>query len=73
MPGMGGRELADRLGYVYPTMRVLYTTGYSGDPLFAESATYAHLLEKPFSPGDLIRKVREVLDVPRAEQADSAS
>jgi PAS domain S-box-containing protein len=73
MPGMGGRELADRLGYVYPRLRVLYTTGYAGDPLFVESATYAHLLEKPFSPGDLIRKVRDVLDLPGAEQADSIS
>jgi PAS domain S-box-containing protein len=73
MPGMGGRELAERLGYVHANMRVLYTTGYTDEPLLTQGRTYGAVLEKPFSPGDMIRKVREILDDGEPKQADTAS
>jgi len=63
MPGMGGRELAQRLSAERPSMRVLYTSGYpdaAGHPQELE-ATVAYL-SKPYTPEDLARKVREVLD-----------
>jgi two-component system cell cycle sensor histidine kinase/response regulator CckA len=61
MPGMGGRELAEKLSAVHPSMQVLYTTGYTDDPGIRLHAG-GRLLEKPFRPGDLVRKVRELLD-----------
>jgi CheY-like chemotaxis protein len=63
MPGMSGRELAQRLSAERPSMRVLYTSGYpdaAGHPQELE-ATVAYL-SKPYTPEDLARKVREVLD-----------
>jgi signal transduction histidine kinase/CheY-like chemotaxis protein len=57
MPGMGGRELAQRLTRVRPTLRVLYISGYSSDAVAKEL-----ILQKPFTPDDLARRVREVLD-----------
>ena len=64
MPGMGGRELHESLVTLRPGVPVLYLSGYS------ELATVHHgglepgitLLQKPFSPAALLRKVREVLD-----------
>jgi FixJ family two-component response regulator len=66
MPGMSGREVADRLSLLHPEMKVLFMTGY------ADSAIVHHgilepgiaLLLKPFTPDALAQKVREVLDPP---------
>jgi PAS domain S-box-containing protein len=65
MPQMSGRELAERLAKVTPGIRVLYMSGYD------ESAVANHgaldpgtpFITKPFSPAELTRKVRQVLDV----------
>jgi DNA-binding NtrC family response regulator len=60
MPRMGGTELVERLGRLRPEMRVLFMSGYADRPLARDRA----LLEKPFTPDGLVRKVREVLDAP---------
>jgi PAS domain S-box-containing protein len=64
MPGMNGRELADRVTALWPQTRVLYMSGYTGDVatrhgIVTDGSPY---LQKPFSPGALGRKVRDVLD-----------
>jgi len=65
MPQMGGRELADRLHEQTQDMKVLYVSGYTDD-----SAIYAGnfppgtaFLQKPFTLGSLLDKVKEVLSV----------
>jgi DNA-binding response OmpR family regulator len=64
MPGMGGRELAERLAVQRPDTPVLYISGYPGDESDERSALApgAPLLQKPFLPEELVRRVREVLD-----------
>jgi CheY-like chemotaxis protein len=63
MPGMSGRELAERLLPERPGMRLLYTSGYTGDAIVRHgvSGRAAAFLEKPFTLDALARKVREVL------------
>jgi len=58
MPRMGGAELARRLATRAPELPVIFVSGYdSGDaPLDGV------LLSKPVDEGELLRKVREVLD-----------
>ncbi len=64
MDGMSGVELADRLSFKRPEMRVLFATGY---PAGLTEGTHvasgdAPLLKKPFSGRELAAKVREVLE-----------
>jgi CheY-like chemotaxis protein len=71
MPGIGGRELVERLSVRRPDMRVLYMSGYTADALGPHGVLEADtaLLAKPFTPDILTRKVREVLDAAGAPPA----
>ena len=64
MPRMSGREMVDRVRAVRPDMRVLYMSGYTEDAIVRHGVLDAsmRLLGKPYTPADLIRKIREVLD-----------
>jgi len=64
LPRMRGPELAARLLKSRPEVRMLYVTGHGDDPDEAwllEDGGPA-VLEKPYSAGELVAKVREVLD-----------
>jgi signal transduction histidine kinase/CheY-like chemotaxis protein len=64
MPQLGGRELSRQIEQSHPETKVLYISGYSGTSNDQNSMLGApnHMLEKPFGPDVLARKVREVLD-----------
>ncbi len=64
MPGMGGRELADRLSAARPGLRVLFTSGYTDDAVVRNGVEQdaVQFLQKPYTPAVLVAKMREVLD-----------
>jgi two-component system cell cycle sensor histidine kinase/response regulator CckA len=64
MPGMNGRELADRLTKVRPGMPVLYVSGYTEDTdvILGLSGESRSLLPKPFTSLELARRVRSAID-----------
>ncbi len=66
MPGIQGRELADRLTAVRPGIRVLLMTGFDEDAGTDEGqAAAGHpLIHKPFGAEGLASAVRGVLDAP---------
>jgi FixJ family two-component response regulator len=74
MPGLNGRGLAERLDTLQPGLKVLYMSGYTDDAIVDHGvlASGTHLLHKPFSEENLIRKVREVLDADVAAPAVAA-
>jgi CheY-like chemotaxis protein len=63
MPGMSGRELARHLAPLRPETRVLYASGYTDDAIAHHGVLEAgmNLIEKPFSPDALIRRVQELI------------
>ncbi|HEU0075100.1 MAG TPA: ATP-binding protein [Dehalococcoidia bacterium] len=64
MPGMSGPQLAHQLCSVRPKLKVVYMSGYSNETAFGDEVlrSKAVLLQKPFPPDVLSRKLREILD-----------
>src|SRR6185295_4609761 len=64
MPGMNGRELADRLRSVRPALHVLYCSGYADDVMVHHGNVQAefNFIAKPYTIATLAKKLRQVLD-----------
>jgi two-component system cell cycle sensor histidine kinase/response regulator CckA len=64
MPEMGGRELGRQLARLDPGLPVLYMSGYTGEDVIQRGLLDPGSLfqRKPFSPEELARKVRDILD-----------
>ncbi|HYC32230.1 MAG TPA: ATP-binding protein, partial [Gemmatimonadales bacterium] len=64
MPRMSGRELVERMLPGRPAMRVLYVSGYSEEAILRQGQLTPgiELLPKPYTPGILTAKIREILD-----------
>lgn len=63
MPGMSGRELADRLRPLRPEIRVIYMSAFSAEVIGEHGVLEANapLVSKPFTTDFLLQRVREVL------------
>ncbi len=66
MPRLGGPELARRLQPLRPDMKVLFMSGYTDGDIssYGGLGLEPSLLQKPFQPIALARRVREVLEGP---------
>jgi signal transduction histidine kinase len=61
MPGLSGPEVAHRLIEVRPDTRVLFMSGYASDVMADEGDPGGDLLSKPFTPDELVVRVRAAL------------
>ncbi len=63
MPHMNGPELAAKLSALRPDMKVLYVSGYSDNDIGNHGVLdpQFELLQKPFTPQTLARKIRDVI------------
>jgi PAS domain S-box-containing protein len=63
MPNMNGGQLAEKLKALQPNINILFMSGYTSNIFLSKGFLDpgARFLQKPFSQGELIRKVEEVL------------
>jgi CheY-like chemotaxis protein len=64
MPGLSGPQLAQQLRVARPGVRVLFMSGYTDEALAPHGVLEegVDLIEKPFTRGSLLTKMRDVLD-----------
>lgn len=64
MPGMNGRELAQRLLEARPSLKCLYMSGYTADVIAHHGVLDqgVHFMQKPYGIDELARKLRQILD-----------
>ena len=63
MPELNGKELIEKVGKIYPNMKVIYVSGYTDNHivhngLLKEGINFLH---KPYSINKLLKSVRDVL------------
>jgi CheY-like chemotaxis protein len=70
MPGLNGRELAERFRVLCPGTPVLFISGHAETTIAHQGVLEAgvEFLAKPFTPERLARRVREILDQPANSQ-----
>ena len=64
MPGMTGRELANKAVQLHRSLKLLFSTGYTRNAIVHNGVVDAgtNFLQKPYSLNDLARRIRRVLD-----------
>jgi two-component system, cell cycle sensor histidine kinase and response regulator CckA len=70
MPGISGRELAERVAKIRPGLRTLYMSGYTDQAVMQHGMLESGsvLLQKPFTMDALSTKLREILSVDEVVQ-----
>ncbi|MBN2685158.1 MAG: response regulator [Pontiellaceae bacterium] len=66
MPGMNGRQLAEKIREYHPKMKVLFMSGYTADILALRGVQENQIdfIGKPFSRDELANKLRALLSSP---------
>jgi PAS domain S-box-containing protein len=70
MPGISGRELAERVSQIRSGIKIVYMSGYTDQAVVHHGILEndAVLLQKPFTLMTLAAKLREILAVPALQQ-----
>jgi two-component system cell cycle sensor histidine kinase/response regulator CckA len=68
MPGMGGKELVDRIRPLFPNTKVIFCSGYTEDAIFHTGGLDADVffLQKPYTVASLAQKLSDALAAPVA-------
>ncbi|MDZ4184947.1 MAG: PAS domain-containing protein, partial [Desulfuromonadales bacterium] len=64
MPKMNGKEALDEIRQLRPDIKAIFSSGYAPETIRQKAALAegVHLIAKPASPTELLKKVRQVLD-----------
>jgi FixJ family two-component response regulator len=68
MPVLSGPELLRRAIALRPNMKLAIMSGYSDRP----AVTGIPFIAKPFTPSELERRIRELLDAPHDVRSDTS-
>jgi len=68
MPGLSGLEVTEGVRALWPKIKVLFMSGYTPDSLVRQGMSGGmNFIQKPFSPADLKRQIRALLDQPDSD------
>jgi two-component system, cell cycle sensor histidine kinase and response regulator CckA len=75
MPELNGQDLAERVRAERPEIRVIFMSGYNEEAVLRHGvlALGTSFVEKPFSPAELLERVRTTLDAPPPSETVSES
>lgn len=64
MPKMSGQKVSEKIKELKPEVKVLFTSGYTVDEIHSDFILEEglDLIQKPYAPNSLLRKIREILD-----------
>jgi two-component system, cell cycle sensor histidine kinase and response regulator CckA len=70
MPGLSGKAVADRIKSYNPQMPILFCSGYDFSMLEStlSSGEATNVVRKPYSQRELLRRIREALDMAKGNQ-----
>ena len=74
MPGIPADEILAALRRKRPDIKVVLMSGYDEQEISGRFASLAPagFLQKPFTPGDLREKIRQITDAPNHQDAEGA-
>ena len=64
LPRMNGFRLAEQMRSQSPNLKVLFMSGYDAEAASAERFAASASIQKPFTPREILEKVRVILDQP---------
>ncbi|HEU4829178.1 MAG TPA: ATP-binding protein [Gemmatimonadales bacterium] len=75
MPGMGGKELQERMAALQLRKPILFMSAYTGDEVREKGLLHGGeaYLQKPYTPAELTSQVRKILDEQVHERHSEAS
>jgi two-component SAPR family response regulator len=59
---MNGRDVAEKVGELYPGIRIAYMSGYTGFSAREAASLNAVIIAKPFTRNILLQKLSEALE-----------
>jgi PAS domain S-box-containing protein len=64
MPKMNGREAYERISKIKPKIKTIFASGYTTDLVNRDDSSEGSVtfIEKPFTPEELLQKIRKILD-----------
>lgn len=64
MPGMSGRELAEKIKQIHPSIKILFTSGYTEESFARREFEDMEMnfIQKPFTFDDLAKKIKNLLE-----------
>jgi signal transduction histidine kinase/CheY-like chemotaxis protein len=71
LPGMNGRQAAERIAAIRPGIKVLFMTGYSRNAIVHQGRLDpgVEMIQKPLTQGALAARIRDLLEGPAAAKA----
>jgi CheY-like chemotaxis protein len=61
MPGMSGPEFSEVWLAEHPQAKFLFMSGYFDEDTFSRKLSRKNLLQKPFKPAELLRRIHEII------------